>query len=101
MESYAQITEMEAVLDAQTEQLARLNTLLDEMDQDAARYQALVDYYYSDQREQNLAEDEAGTLPQDLKRGVLSEDGIWNLMESRYDTALRMMETALAILKAR
>ena len=24
--------------------------------------------------------DEAGKLPQDLKRGVLSEDGLWNLL---------------------
>ena len=27
------------------------------------------------------ADDEAGKLPQDLKRGVLSEDGIWNALE--------------------
>ena len=26
------------------------------------------------------AADEAGNLPPDLKRGVLSEDGIWNLL---------------------
>ena len=27
-----------------------------------------------------VAADEAGNLPPDLKRGVLSEDGIWNLL---------------------
>ena len=27
-----------------------------------------------------FADDEAGLLPADLKRGVLSEDGIWNLL---------------------
>jgi hypothetical protein len=29
---------------------------------------------------QDFADDEAGLLPADLKRGVLSEDGIWNLI---------------------
>ena len=29
----------------------------------------------------NDAADEAGLLPKDLKRGVLSEDGIYNLLE--------------------
>ena len=28
----------------------------------------------------DFAADEAGNLPPDLKRGVLSEDGIWNLL---------------------
>lgn len=27
------------------------------------------------------ADDDAGRLPKDLKRGVLSEDGIWNILE--------------------
>ncbi|MBR6294751.1 MAG: DUF4298 domain-containing protein, partial [Lachnospiraceae bacterium] len=30
---------------------------------------------------QDFADDEAGLLPGDLKRGVLSEDGIYNLLE--------------------
>ena len=38
-------------------------------------------YYGSDTWKQDLADDEAGRLPQDMKRGVLSEDGIWNLLE--------------------
>ena len=37
-------------------------------------------YYSSDLWKQNFAADEAGNLPPDLKRGVLSEDGIWNLL---------------------
>lgn len=38
--------------------------------------------YYSDERWKiDLALDEEGKLPKDLKRGVLSEDGIYNLLE--------------------
>jgi uncharacterized membrane protein len=42
---------------------------------------ALRKYYDSKQWKQDYADDEAGRLPADLKRGVLSEDGIWNLLE--------------------
>ena len=37
-------------------------------------------YYGSDDWRKDYADDEAGLLPKDLKRGVLSEDGIWNLL---------------------
>ena len=40
----------------------------------------LSKYYGSDLWKQDFAADEAGKLPPDLKRGVLSEDGIWNLL---------------------
>ena len=40
----------------------------------------LSKYYGSVLWKQDFAADEAGKLPQDLKRGVLSEDGIWNLL---------------------
>lgn len=37
-------------------------------------------YLGSDDWKADLAADEAGLLPADLKRGVLSEDGIWNVL---------------------
>ena len=45
----------------------------------------LSKYYGSDLWKQDLAADEAGKLPPDLKRGVLSEDGIWNLLSDYRD----------------
>ncbi len=42
---------------------------------------ALESYYTSAAWKQDLAADEAGLLPQKLKRGVLSEDGIFDLLE--------------------
>lgn len=41
----------------------------------------LETYYRSDEWKQDFADDEAGRLPKQLKRGVLSEDGIYNLLE--------------------
>ena len=40
----------------------------------------LSKYYGSELWKLDYAADEAGKLPPDLKRGVLSEDGIWNLL---------------------
>lgn len=42
---------------------------------------ALSDYYSSSAWKRDYAADEAGLLPKDMKRGVLSEDGIYNLLE--------------------
>ena len=42
----------------------------------------LSEYYGSDEWKKDFADDEAGLLPKDLKRGVLSEDGIWNVLSS-------------------
>ena len=45
----------------------------------------LSKYYSSDLWKQDLAADEAGILPADIERGVLSEDGIWNLLSDYRD----------------
>ena len=42
----------------------------------------LADYYGSKEWKQDFADDEAGRLPKDLKRGVQSEDSIWNVLSS-------------------
>ena len=40
----------------------------------------LEKYYTSNAWKQDFAADEAGLLPKELKRGVLSEDGVYNLL---------------------
>ena len=45
----------------------------------------LSKYYGSELWKLDFAADEAGNLPPDLKRGVLSEDGIWNLLSDYRD----------------
>lgn len=44
------------------------------------RLGALGAYYMSDVWKDDFAADEAGLLPRDLPRGVLSEDGIYNVL---------------------
>ena len=52
----------------------------------------LSDYYGSDVWKQDFADDEAGRLPADLKRGVLSEDGIWNLLADNQELMERLLD---------
>ena len=40
----------------------------------------LADYYGSREWKQDCEADEAGKLPATLRRGILSQDGIWNLL---------------------
>ncbi len=70
------------------EMLTELETLLhksspsnDELEamQESARQ--LEQYLQSDLWKQDYEDDEKGLLPHDLKRGVLSEDGIYNVLE--------------------
>lgn len=76
----ARIRQMERRLDRAMSAVKRLTTALEKWDATKAYIQALDEYYGSDLWRQDFADDEAGLLPADLKRGVLSEDGIWNLL---------------------
>ena len=75
------ITRMEGLLDKSTEVIGRLEQALEDfaaLQPDVAELEA---YYTSPQWRKDFEADEAGKLPKDLKRGVLSEDGVWNVLE--------------------
>ena len=74
------ITHMESLFDKSEEVIKRLEAALKdfaELEHDIAK---LETYYNSPQWRKDFEADEAGKLPQDLKRGVLSEDGIYDLL---------------------
>ena len=52
----------------------------------------LSKYYSSELWKQDFAADETGKLPPDLKRGVLSEDGIWNLLSDYHETQKKIVK---------
>ena len=76
----ARIRQMERCLDRALLAVKRLSTALDKWEAVQEDIAALDKYYGSDEWKQDFADDEAGLLPADLKRGVLSEDAIWNLL---------------------
>ncbi len=76
----ARIRKMERRLNRASAAVKRLEAALDKWEDAQDAIAALNEYYGSDLWKQDLSDDEAGRLPADLKRGVLSEDGIWNLL---------------------
>ena len=92
MEQIERIEKMERFLDRASQAVIHLSAALDEYAdvQDALRQ--LSDYYGSDAWKHDFAADSASLLPQDLKRGVLSEDAVWNLLEDVRDLKERMRE---------
>ena len=63
----------------------RLSTALDQFEAVQDDLAVLDQYYSSDEWREDFTADEAGLLPEGLKRGVLSEDGIWNLLSDCRD----------------
>ena len=80
MNQLERIRHMEQLLDFVIEARKKqtINQELKERIQEAIGI--LSDYYSSKEWKQDFADDEAGLLPKDLNRGVLSEDGIWNVL---------------------
>lgn len=99
MEKYTHIAHMEQILVQQEELLRNMNQLLGSIEQNRDAYRELLNYYYSEQRAQDLEDDSAHLIPDEMPRGVLTEDGIFDLVGDYRDTAIRMLETAVQMLK--
>ncbi len=99
MKSYAHIAKMESIMVQQEELLQEMTRLLDALGAHREEYKDLMTYYYSQQRTQDLEDDSNHLIPEEMPRGVLSEDGIFDLVGDYRDTAIRMLETAVQMLK--
>ena len=76
----ARIRKMERRLDRALAAVKRLTGALDKWEAVQDDIAALEEYYGNGEWRKDFEDDEAGRLPADLKRGVLSEDSIWNLL---------------------
>ena len=92
MEQIERIRKMEARLNRASQTVMSLSAALNDYIEVQEDIRALEAYYGSDEWKQDFADDEAGRLPKDLKRGVLSEDAIWNLQEDNRDLCNRIKE---------
>lgn len=81
MEQIARIEHMDRQLEVAERAVKRLKEALEEYEAAQEALQELEAYYGSEEWKQDFADDDAGLLPKELKRGVLSEDTIWNLLE--------------------
>ena len=90
MEQAERIRQMEQRLERSAAAVMALSAALDRYEEGKEDISALEAYYGSETWKQDFADDEAGLLPPSLKRGVLSEDGIWNLLTDARELVERL-----------
>lgn len=92
MEQIERIQKMEERLDHASQVMMKLSATLDDYFEMLEDIRVLESYYGSEDWKKDFADDEAQRLPKNLKRGVLSEDAIWNLLEDNRNLKARMEE---------
>ena len=100
MEQIERITQMEECLDASEKAIRELSEALSAFEAAQPQYRRLSDYYGSDAWMQDYEDDEAGKLPQGLKRGVLSEDAVYDLITENRELLGRMLRLVRAALES-
>ena len=81
---------MESILENAIQKMDALEKKIEEYEAFQSEIQKLEAYYTSPQWKEDFAADEAGQYPDKLKRGVLSEDGIWNMLERNRELIRRL-----------
>lgn len=92
MNQIERIEYMEKILDESTEAANKLFDALEEYANLSDKYHELIDYYSSDLWLKDLDSDESGNLPESLKRGVLSEDAVYDLLTKNHLLTVKMLE---------
>ena len=80
MEQIERIAYMEQILDEATQAVSSLSEALEKYSAVQNKLEELNAYYSSEQWRQDFDDDSAGKIPNNLKRGVLSEDTVYNLL---------------------
>ena len=89
------IRKMESYLDEAGEAIAELNEALAKYERIQNKYYKLVEYYGCRRWMDDFEADESGKLPADLKRGVLSEDAVYDLLTEHRELMARMQRAVL------
>ena len=85
---------MEQILNEAADAVKVMEAALDQYEAVQERMGELIRYYESPQWMADFEADNAGLIPKDLKRGVLSEDGVYNLLEELQELRERLKQNA-------
>ena len=91
---FEHITEMEKIYDRIIQMQRAFDNVAEEYKQIQADVKRLEAYYTGPQWKADFEMDERGEIPRDIKRGVLSEDGIYDVLE-RNKEIMDMLGSAL------
>ena len=75
------VQEMEDRYDAVSRAIAGLDEAISEFKEFKPDLAILKEYMESGQWKADFEQDEAGAIPEEVKRGVLSEDGLYDLIQ--------------------
>ena len=89
------IKRMESYLDEAEIVVRELSTALEKYEKMEKKYYKLDNYYGSSAWLDDFEADEAGRIPKEIKRGVLSEDAVYNLIIEHKDLMTRMQRAVL------
>ena len=95
----ARIRAMEEAFNQAGAALLDFQQSLDDFEAVQPAISRLAAYYGSEEWFADREVDEAGDLPDDLKRGVLGEDLPYDLLVDYHDLAIRLLEIATRALK--
>lgn len=79
------IENMEKLMDDSALAIKEFQKSLNKFIKTQKKIDELADYYFSKQWRTDFEDDEKGKFNADLKRGVLSEDGLYNLLSDNDD----------------
>ena len=99
MQEIERIQQMEQALDKVSAAQKALSEALAQFSDVQPQLCKLFQYYGSATFHHDLSLDEQGKLPKDLKRGVLSEDAVYDLLSDLHTMVQEMRETADCTLK--
>ncbi len=90
MNQIERIEKMEQYLDESAEAIKALSKAIERYETIQPSLKKLSDYYGSTRWMKDYEDDEAGKLPEGLKRGVLSEDAVYDLLTDHHELMLRL-----------
>lgn len=91
MDAIQRVEKMEAILNEQLSLTAALENLLEQVEKAQPAFQELLDYYQSPVYMDDFDRSNRGEFDQ-ISCGVLSEDGVYNLLYDRHNLAQWMKE---------
>ena len=93
MDRINRINEMEDRMERVTRWVDLLSSALEQLPSVQSDVYELSSYYESDLWMEDYEADEAGVLPANVKRGVLSEDGLYNLL-TEYENLVARLQSS-------
>ena len=93
-ELLTRVREMEDRYDELTRVIAGLDDAISEYNDFKPDLKILREYMESGQWKKDFESDEAGQIPAEVKRGILSEDGLYDLLQGA-DTILKFAKEVL------